>query len=238
VISSDNAAAGQSMVEMHKAWNPPAPGNYTLRVRAQEGQGAWSDYAVANVTILGPTQTPTITPTATAITITPTPVTNTPTPLTITPTPLTPTPTTPSSNPFTPSVSTNQFYYGSCSPNSVTVGVQVEGLTGVNSVILFQMLQGQDWDDGTSMAPQGKGIYVVTITGNSVPAHANYSQVNWIYEFVATDRSGQVIGRSPRYTDVNLGKCGNGVHINPVAPIKPPFTKFITPIAPPGGTGH
>jgi hypothetical protein len=48
--SPDTAAA---IVTIHQAWIPTAPGVYTLKVRAMNPAGIWSDYAVAVVTIVG-----------------------------------------------------------------------------------------------------------------------------------------------------------------------------------------
>lgn len=46
-----NSDLSQTLVMMKKQWQPPAPGEYILRVRAQDTTGAWGDYAQAIVTI-------------------------------------------------------------------------------------------------------------------------------------------------------------------------------------------
>ncbi len=51
--SNPNTASAQTLVTMHQAWEPNAPGNYTLQVRAQNSSGAWGEYASAVVTIGG-----------------------------------------------------------------------------------------------------------------------------------------------------------------------------------------
>lgn len=72
----------QGLVYMTQMWDPPAPGRYIIRVRAQNSAGVWSaeDSVVIEVSVptATPSSTPTRTPTAT-ITLTPT-ATVTPTP--------------------------------------------------------------------------------------------------------------------------------------------------------------
>jgi len=43
--------SGQVYVLMSQAWTPTEAGSYQLRVRAQTGNGGWSDYAVVTVTV-------------------------------------------------------------------------------------------------------------------------------------------------------------------------------------------
>ncbi|MBI5303977.1 MAG: hypothetical protein HY868_17715 [Chloroflexi bacterium] len=53
-----NPDQAKTLVTMRQKWSPPAPGNYTLMVRAQNSASVWSDYALTVVTIGGVT-TPT-----------------------------------------------------------------------------------------------------------------------------------------------------------------------------------
>jgi hypothetical protein len=50
-----NPDAAQSLVTMRQQWSPPAPGNYTLLVRAQNSASVWSEYAQSLVVIGGTT---------------------------------------------------------------------------------------------------------------------------------------------------------------------------------------
>lgn len=54
VVRADpNPEPGKRLVTMRQTWSPPAPGNYTVLVRAQNSLGTWSGYARAIITIGG-----------------------------------------------------------------------------------------------------------------------------------------------------------------------------------------
>lgn len=65
VVRADpNPDSERTLVTMRQPWVPPGPGNYTLRVRAQNSTGIWGDYATTVVTVGGAMTTPTASPTA------------------------------------------------------------------------------------------------------------------------------------------------------------------------------
>jgi hypothetical protein len=214
-----NPGGSESPATLRQVWTPAQPGVYTLKERCQASSGEWSDYIQSVVTIKDSTITPplTFTPTVTpSLSVTPT-LTFTPT-FTVTPsqTPTkttTPTPVKPAVLTFTRQVSANQFFYGGCDPAQVNVQVQVSDPVNVYSVVLFQRIEGKAWDGGTAMSPQGGGQFSLTVTGNKVPAHDGVTSSTWQHQFVATDRSGNVIGRSGTYTDVVLSSCAAPRHV-------------------------
>jgi hypothetical protein len=59
IDTQPNADIKQTLMTMKKSWQPPAPGDYMLRVRAQDTTGAWGDYAQTIVTIQATTVNPT-----------------------------------------------------------------------------------------------------------------------------------------------------------------------------------
>ena len=75
LVSNAPLDTTQSLVTTRYVWTPPAPGNYTLRARARDAAGVWSDYATSVVTVEGevasstlavsPTAEPTLPPLAT-----------------------------------------------------------------------------------------------------------------------------------------------------------------------------
>lgn len=232
-----NPNPAEHLVTVRHTWNPTEPGNYTLRVRVLNRAGAWSEYAQAIVTVLAdatPTPTVTTTPTAT--------VTSTPTP-SETPT-QTPTPTQDVLT-FSPSLSTNQFFYGACSPTSVTLSVGVSQPERVNSVVVFFKFEDLDsgqmtaWDAGTALNPSAdRRTYSRSVAAASIAGYNTYNKARVWYQFVATDSSGQIIGRSASYTDLTLARCGFFVISTDPALIQPytptptetPHLVIITPL--------
>ncbi len=193
-------------------WLPEAVGNYILTARAQGGGGAWGGEATTKVTINDFTETPTTTFTPTT-TLTPT-ITPTPTDTsTITPTPtktFTPSATALPQIEFKRQVSTSQFYTSGCSPDQITVQVQVSDVENVRSVVIFQKLKGvSDWNDGTAMRSSGNGVFSITIAGDGVPGAGTSQSAIWVHQFAATNSSGTVIGRSQAYSDVTLFACAS-----------------------------
>jgi hypothetical protein len=210
-----NPNTGQLLATLKYPWSPAAPGNYTLSARAQSSNGLWGSETSIVVTVEGLIGTPTLVgPTPTLVdTLTPTPVST-----------LTPSATAvPAELSFTPRISSNQFYYGSCGSDQVTIQVYVEG-GNAYSVVLFTQLQGKSWDDGSGMTPSGDGWFSRTVSSRSLDGAKNVNTATLLYQFVATDSSSQVIGRSQVYSDITLSGCGE----EPPIPVRPPVVT-ITP---------
>jgi predicted small secreted protein len=219
-----NPNTGQLLTTLKYLWSPAAPGNYTLGASAQSSNGAWGSATTIMVTVTGSTATPVI---AVIDSGTPTLVD------TLTPT-LVPT-TTPSATPvpaelsFTPRISNNQFYYGSCGSDQVTIQVYVSG-GNAYSVVLFTQLQGAGWDEGSGMTPSGDGWFSRTVSSRSLDGAKNVDTATLLYQFVATGSSSQVIGRSQVYSDITLTACAQEQPPEQ-PPVQPP--SGITPVRPP-----
>lgn len=230
------AALPNPDAEMHLAtlryvWSPPAPGNYTLSARAKSGNGLAGSEARALVTVLGEPATP-------PASFTPTPVVSfTPTLIpSFTPTPV------PAELAFTPELSASEFFYGSCGSSQVTIQVHATG-PNLGGVLLFLNLQDQSsgeatgWDGGNPMTPLGDGSFTRTVNSSSLAGAESMSQAWLLYQFIAVagvpgmpgdsggplfTESGQVIGRSPVYSDIALTSCG------------PVFQRVLSPTPVPG----
>ncbi len=191
-----NPVAGSNLATLHQGWTPLAPGEYTIRARAENSAGQWGDFAVAVVEVDQPTSTPTITPTPTA---------------TFTPSA---TQTAVVGVNFTNTSSPKQVYHGVCTPNQVLFAVAVIPLQNVQAVTVFTRLEDasganhSDWDQGTAMEEQSNGIFQRSLPTSALPGLGQFNAGLLTYQFVATDAGGTILARSPVYNDIQLGPCG------------------------------
>jgi hypothetical protein len=191
-----NTDTSSHLVVFRVNWNPPAPGKYTLKVRTLNGSNTWSNYAVVNITVGEYTPTTTPTPTVTA-----------------TPT-ITITPTVSEMLAFSNGTSPKQVYLGACAPNQITFAATVNLPTQVYDVVVFTRLQDVNsgtltgWDAGTAMAADGNGVFRLTMNTKAINGANTHPAAYLLYQFVATDIHGQVIGRSQTYDDASLSQCG------------------------------
>lgn len=211
-----NPDPGKQLATLKYFWRPASPGNYMLKARAQSAGGDWSSEAVAVVTVSDFTMTPVITTTASV-----TPTSTLTATLTVT--------STVAELSFTPQISTSTFYYGACGSDQVTIQVQVPG-DNVYSVVIFTNVKDQagggttGWDEGSSMNPTGGGWFSRTISSRSVAGADRFKNAWLLYQFVASDRSNQIIGRSQIYSDITLAACGAAqppVMIDTITPTQP-----------------
>ncbi|HTX80519.1 MAG TPA: hypothetical protein VMC62_12665 [Longilinea sp.] len=191
-----NTDTSSHLVVFRVDWNPPSPGKYTLKVRALDGSNTWSNYAVANVTVSENTPTPSPTSTVTA-----------------TPT-ITVTPTISEGLVFNNETSPKQVYLGGCSPNQIIFAVTVNQPVQVYDVVVFTRLQDVNsgkltgWDEGTAMAVEGNGAFRLIMNTKGITGANENTTAYLLYQFVATDTHGQVIGRSQTFEDATLSQCG------------------------------
>jgi hypothetical protein len=210
-----NPVAGSNLAALHQGWTPLAPGEYTIRARAENSAGQWGDYAEAVVEVGQPTSTPTLT--------------------------LTSTPTfTPSATQtavvgvsFSNTSSPKKVYHGVCTPNQVLFAVAVTPLQNVQAVTIFTRLEDASganhtaWDQGTAMNAKGNGIFQRSMPTSALPAVGQFNSALIQYQFVATDAGGTILARSPVYNDIQLGPCGfdfrlPNIHLFLVTPTNTP----------------
>jgi hypothetical protein len=220
--TENNGNAAALLVTNKYNWEPQQPGNYTLRARTQNSSGSWSEYAIANVTIIGEatdTPTPTLSPTAT---LTPT---NTPT---VTPTAFG------ALQLVDPGRSVDAFYHGNCDPNQITFTIRATDPSAVQYMFLFYKLQDissgefTQNNDGTSMTKVGADTWSITLKYNQIENYNKFSDAWFIYQFVSQGPD-KTITRSVQLNDVQFVACGGGVHILPGG-----IEEAVTPIFHPG----
>jgi hypothetical protein len=188
-----NPAVGSNLATLHQSWTPPAPGEYTLRVRAESASGQWGDYAQVVVEVGQPTVTPSETPSPTA-SLTPTGVVG-----------------WSFSNATTP----QQVYHGACTPNQVLFAVKVTPFPNVLALTVFTRLENgagtssTPWNQGTALSPHGNGLFEHSLSTGLLPAAGQFDSAVLLYQFVATGAGGAILARSPVYGDVLLGPCGS-----------------------------
>jgi hypothetical protein len=65
-----------------------------------------------------------------------------------------------------------------------------------------------DWNEGVAMGPLGSGQYSYDLASKTIPAFNSYPEAWFVYQFTATGAGGQVLLRSPAYSNVTLTMCG------------------------------
>lgn len=182
-------------------WDPNGPGEYLLRAIARDINGQDSDPSEVRVIIVGETPTPTPTSTPT-LTLTPT--------STVT---ATVTPTQPVGLELVDMTrSSDAFYNGACSPNSITFTIRATDPDQVKYMYFFYRLQdkstGQktDYNDGLSMNKVGTDTWSITIKSNQLENYNKYDEAWFIYQFTSQSAD-KTLTRSQAWGDVNYGRC-------------------------------
>jgi CSLREA domain-containing protein len=115
-----------------------------------------------------------------------------------------------------PNLSVDHFYSGGagCGPLDLKLQVGVSQPNQVSSVVLFFHLKDKagsgstDWNEGVAMGPLGSGQYSYDLASKTIPAFNSYPEAWFVYQFTATGAGGQVVLRSPAYSNVTLTMCG------------------------------
>jgi hypothetical protein len=114
----------------------------------------------------------------------------------------------------TVNISGNAILWGSCKPGSITVSARVSEPEDVESVVFFvhlQNIKNEDttpWSKGAAMDHQGSGIFTYELKANTVSGRNNYLKAWVVYQLVATDKDGKVVGRTPIFMGgLTIGPC-------------------------------
>lgn len=200
---------GRSISVSEYTWTPEAPGEYAIRVRAQDNEGNWSGYTETRITIQAGASVPTATqPAAPTATQTGAPVVN---------------PTATSAPPpaqtlfriFDVKTNVFSFYYGDddCGPNSITITAKVNFPNQVQGLVIFTRFADQEsfdttnWDSGRSMSKVSDDTYRITLDADDLPNYNEYEFATLFYQIVATSVSDGELGRTIIFENAHLEIC-------------------------------
>lgn len=198
---------GRSISVSEYNWTPEAPGEYTIRVRAQDNAGNWSGYVETLITIEagGPDPTATL-PGAPAATQPGAPA--------VIPT-VTSVPVQASFRIFDVKTDRFTFYYGDddCGPNEITITAKVNYPNQVQGLVLFTRFADQEsfemtsWDSGRSMSKVSDDTYRITLKAEDIPNYKKYEFATLFYQIVATSVNGGELGRTTAFKNAHLEIC-------------------------------
>ena len=176
----------QPIVALRYTWQPTVAGSHTIRVRAQNHDGAWSDFATATVTIEGAPQQvapqqeqaapqpaqpePTDTPEPTA----------TPDKMTI----------------FDIKHDKDKFYYGGsgCGSKEITISARLTHPDKAYAVVLFTRFYDKEgeglskWAAGKSLSKKGDDLWSATLISNQIPNYNMFEYTIMEYQIVVQDK--------------------------------------------------
>jgi len=125
-----------------------------------------------------------------------------------------PTPIRPGPGFLSVDVSDKKIYWGSCQPNRTKIITQVENPEDVFSVIIFVQVRSATKDDytpwttGNTMQKHGDGTFSYSLAANTTRGHNHYKNSWVLFQLVATNDMGEVIGRTKIYTnEISLSPC-------------------------------
>jgi hypothetical protein len=113
-----------------------------------------------------------------------------------------------------PELSTNEIYYRGigCGPKQVTFRIRSLD-PQATSIVLFYRLKDEGserttaFNPGVAMTPLGDGVFAFDLMSENVPDFTMFDQAMLQYQFVATNDAGQILARSPVYSDVSFAVC-------------------------------
>jgi len=125
-----------------------------------------------------------------------------------------PTPMRPGPGFLSVQVSDNKIFWGSCKPNTTKIVTQVENPEDVFSVIIFVQVKSATkedstpWTTGNTMQKHSDGTFSYTLKANTTRGHNHYKNSWILFQLVATNDKGEVIGRTMIYTNaIALSPC-------------------------------
>jgi hypothetical protein len=198
-----NPDANQKVITLSYSWQPAAGGSHTIRVRALNSLGVWSDYSTSTINIEpGPqpaeqedSSSPSVVEKATD---TPSP-TATPDEMTI----------------FNIKHDRDKFYYGggSCGSREVTISADITHPDDAYAAILFIRFYDNEgggltkWDSGRAMGRKTDEHFSATLASDKIPNYNSFEFAVMYYQIVIQDKAGNRIARSEVIKKLLLERC-------------------------------
>ncbi len=207
--------SSRSAVVIEYGWQPSAAGKYVLQAHGQNTGGTWGAFTSLEVNIAegepvatateeaptteAPTELiPTATKTATAIIGTPEP-----------------TATANSGITLVTALSYTQMYVADapCGTTTNMATATVSPAGSVYSVLLFFKIgnkagtEFRPWTKGLALGPNGPGKFYILFTTRHIAMPVPWVPAQVWYQFVAIDKKGAALYRTPVYTNLSVIKC-------------------------------
>jgi hypothetical protein len=192
----------QKVVALEYTWKPEVSGSHTIRVRAQNNAGSWSDYSAATVSVTGGQQEEVVQvpaePKEPEATKTPKP-TATPDKITL----------------FDIKHDKDTFYYGNntCGSHEITISARVTNPDDVFQVVIFTRFADREsagftkWDSGHAMSKKSDDLYSITLTSTKITNYNAYEFAVMRYQLVVQDKDGNRDVRTEVLEDILLEVC-------------------------------
>ena len=203
VSSFTNPDSDQNVIAMKYTWESSVSGSHTIRVRAQNSVGVWSDFSAATVNIEDgqqdsqqqdppsepetPKETDASSPTAT------------PEKMTI----------------YNIEHNLDKFYYGggTCGSREITISADITHPDDAFAAILFIRFYDNvgggltNWDTGRAMGRKSDEHFSATMFSEDIPNYNDYEFGVMHYQIVVQDKAGSSLARTEVIKKLLLERC-------------------------------
>ena len=198
VSSFASPDSDQNVIALKHTWQPSVSGSHTIRVRAQNSAGAWSDFSAVTVNIGDGQQDPPSESETPKETDTPSP-TATPEDMTI----------------INIEHDLDKFYYGggTCGSREVTISSDITRPDDVYAAILFIRFYDNEgggltkWDTGRVLGRKSDDHFSATLFSENIPNYNAYKSASMNYQIVVQDKAGNSLARSEVIRKLQLERC-------------------------------
>jgi len=111
-------------------------------------------------------------------------------------------------------ISGKEIFWGICKPGVVKITAEVAEPDEVYNVVIFvRLMDGESpdttpWSKGAAMDDRRNGIFTYNLNADTISEKSSYRRSWVLYQLVATDFPGNIIGRTKTYTNsLTLRPC-------------------------------